>query len=140
MHRNNCMKVGDIVRKKLHNGTPIGPYMQIVEICGKTHVKCTVKGVHRVFYTLERKNLHVLKCFTLTVSEQKLFRLRNGDDICISHLATKTWLRVLNEKPDLVKIQCKPKYYTNVYSLDHVLEYRQFKEHLIKVIINEKIL
>lgn len=135
MWRSAAMKIGDIVRKKMHNGTPIGPYVQVMKI-EDDRVYCDIIGEDMPNVMILRKNVFVPKTMGLIVSEEKLWKLYKGEDLCISHLATKAWLKVIDEQPELIRFHCRPKIYSHTFVVSYIKEYWQFGEHRIRIVID----
>ena len=89
------MKKGQIIRKKLTNGTPVGPYLKIIEFINKFEEQGVV--VEEFYfaknskYTLSRKNVYELKTIKLVVSDEIVERILNGRQSAIIHDISKKW-------------------------------------------------
>ena len=95
------MKVGDIIRKKVASGTPVGPYMRI-EVIEDDRIYASVFGSDSPNIMILKKNVHLCETRTLIISPRMLEDLKNGFKSYISHLCTPTWKTVADNKPEII--------------------------------------
>lgn len=104
------MKRGDIVRRKLRNGVPVGAYMMVRSILNDDHVlaqPCEVnmieKSVRSNYYLI--RSLYTPKLVKMPIQDAIWERLNTGRQIAIIHDPTPLWEKMRNFKPDLVEIR-----------------------------------
>ncbi len=135
------MKIGQIIRRKLKSGTPVGPYMKIVEINGGTVWAEMPNSKDKVI--LLKKDVYKPSTMTLYVSKQMLEALNNGSRICVTHPVCKRWFSVITKHIEIVKFRCKPEEYEHAFIIETCsTKYSllpSFKEMLVKIVISYKL-
>ena len=130
------MKVGQLIRKKTHDGAPIGPYMRI-ERDDRDRVLASVIGRKEPLTSILKKNVYIPKIRSLYISEEKLWNVKKEKDTVVSHPATTKWIKLYEQpNPDLIRFICKPKMYevycvpAGIYKSEH------FREVNIRIVID----
>ena len=98
------MKVGDIFRKTLHNGTPIGGFLRVIKIEGGCVEARNLIGIQRKT-TFYHKRYEVAKIKKMPITHPVWERINSGQQIAIIHDATPMWENMLKECPELVEIR-----------------------------------
>ena len=134
------MKVGDIIRRAVH-GKPVGPYL-MVEVIDDEKVYAGVIGLDEPNIMLLKKDIYVPKMCSLPVSERVLLCLRDKKTVMIQHKATKQWLSVYDQEPELIKFYCLPKMYSNVYTIEYMKRFKSLslREDTVRIVLNEMVL
>ena len=132
-------KIGAIVRKKLPGGKPIGPYMQIMHV-EHNRVYVDVIGLDTPNVMLLKRNTHVCTTKSLIVSEEILERLKREFVNNVQHVATTTWMNVLDKEPELIKLYTQPKGYTATFVLENIKYVHFFGEKYVRVYVGKRIL
>ena len=101
------MKVGDIFRKVLHNGTPIGGYLRVIKIEDNSIEAKRLSGV-QVNVTLHKATRYkfgVCKVVKMPITHPVWDRINSGQQIAIIHDATSLWDQMLRNHPEIVEIR-----------------------------------
>lgn len=113
------MKKGDFVRRKLSNGTVVGPYMQVMHITGNV-VYCDVIGTDEPNIRYLKSNLHVFKHTNVCISEEVLMKLKAGYQSIVTHEMCQRWFNIYEQQPRLITFYCLPKCYKYTFVIDQV--------------------
>lgn len=132
------MKVGQIIRKKTHSGTPIGPYMRIEHIDKNSDcVYASVIGLDTPNESILINNVHIPDIRTLYVSEEKLWKIkRKAGSVLIAHPSCKTWNKVFEEMPELLRIVARPKMYEVICATETFYKRISRRETIITISLN----
>lgn len=96
------MKSGQIVRRKVQSGTPIGPWLQIIGFSGNfVSVRVIETGETTLIL---RENVHQPKVAVLPVSAGILKRILSGHQIAVEHDSIGLWKRAALDGSELVKL------------------------------------
>lgn len=131
---------GQIVRRKLHSGTPIGPYMQIMHI-EQDKVYCDIIGKDNPNIALFKDNVYVYSQISLMISDEMLKRLKQGKTICVSHPITVKWEKAYKENPELVHFYSqKGKIKPATFYIEQIKKQVLLRELVISIIVDKMIL
>ena len=98
------MKKGQIIRRMLNNGVPVGAYMRIVGFTHNSHVIAQKIGEIEECMLL-RQHVYEPKHVKLIISQMVYDRLRLGYQHSIIHDICPTWLKMMDIQPDIVEIK-----------------------------------
>ena len=130
---------GAIIRKKLEDGTPIGPYMQIMHVDHKK-VYADVIGLDVPNVAIPKKNVYLYRIPAVIVSEQKLQELKEKRAIAVRHKTTANWEKILKDPPELIKFFTVPKNYQAIFVVDSVRTVYALNERSIQIVVGNKVL
>lgn len=104
------MKKGQIVRRMLKDGTPIGPFLICDKVKGKRVFTHSIDPFTRQQITLTISHTYVCKVVKLYVSEKDIKHLINNLYAAtqFKHKPTKTWLNASKDDWDVVILQNRP--------------------------------
>lgn len=111
------MKQGTIVRRKLLDGTLIGPYLVVLDYIGG--------GYHRVLSTailpkenrndldayypfsvaLKSKNFKEISISRIQICDTMFKNIKIGNQTSVCHPATTQWMKIYDREPELVQIR-----------------------------------
>jgi hypothetical protein len=105
------MKIGDIVRWALKNGTPIGAYVKVVgfrrnreitigQLCKQNMV---LDEALQIRYDSNRLEVATIK--RIPIAHPIWERIRTGQQIAIIHDPTSAWEDMFKNRPELVEIR-----------------------------------
>lgn len=93
------MEKGQIIRKKLKNGTPVGPYLRITGFVNrfKTQIVLAQSVSGNVEYAIPRDRVYELNFVKMIISDEIVERIIKGRQSAIIHdISTKWCLENLN--------------------------------------------
>ena len=102
------MNKGQLIRRKLNNGTPVGPYMCIERF---THWHVIAQNISRCPESCDdeiyiaRRHVHEVNMFKLTMSENVWDRINQDRQNSIIHDICPTWTKMMNKEPEVVQIR-----------------------------------
>lgn len=108
------MKKGQIIRRKLRNGTPIGPYLRIKGFEQKTVVvepQYNWNEYRYSYVSVQRDYVYELKTVKLIVPDEIVERIISGRQIAIIHDISARW-GILNLNCAEI-VQLRSRKYTN---------------------------
>ena len=103
------MEKGQIVRRMLNDGVPVGPYMRIERF---THTHVIVQRIapydpdkesDEIYIT--RAHIHPVRVFKLIISDKIWERIHDGRQHSIIHDICPTWNKMMNKEPEVVQIR-----------------------------------
>lgn len=122
------MRKGQIVRRMLNNGTPVGPYMVIRGFISN-HVltqKCEVGMVFKNTASLYYAKSHIYepRMVKLVVQDAIWERIELGKQMSIIHDPTPMWEKMIDIQPEVVQIRSR-KYSQKVmiFTVDQISEH-----------------
>lgn len=132
------MKVGDIIRKKVASGTPVGPYMRI-EVIDDDKVYASVFGSDAPNIMILKQNVHLCETRSLVISPKMLEDLKNGFKRAISHKCTPTWKAVADNKPEIIIFRTAYVVYKHPFVLEegHIIYSSAFKEMQVHLYVRK---
>ena len=131
------MKVGQLIRRKTHDGAPIGPYMKITCVDKGTIVYAKVIDTNESPVLIQKKNVYIPKVKSLYISEEKLNNIKSERDTVVSHPATVSWIKLYEQpNPDLIRFICKPKMYEVYCVPSGIYKSEYFREVNIRIVID----
>lgn len=140
------MEKGQIVRRVLNDGTPVGPYLLVRGFVNNNHVltqRCevgiTVKNTDSLYYA--KKKLTVCKMTKLVISDPIWNRIEEGRQIAIIHDATPAWQKMQDSEPELVQLR-SIKYPKKVIVcvVDGISDCFYNRSRQIRLVLNNRIL
>ena len=101
------MQKGQIVRKQLSNGTPIGPYCKITGFAG---YKCSLVRVESLDGVVnnslvKRERIYVLKSAKMIIGDTVYKRIEKGLQTSIIHDLTPKWKSILDKQPEVIQLR-----------------------------------
>lgn len=124
-------RIGQIIRRKLKNGTPVGPYMTIQHI-EEDRVYADVIGQDNPNVMLLKNHVYVPTISSVIISESKLRQLNKNGDI-ISHPVTARWMSIYSDPPELIRLYTIPKGYESTFVLQYVRTKISLREKVIEI-------
>jgi hypothetical protein len=131
--------VGQLVRRKTKNGTPVGPYLRI-EAIEDDRVYASAIGEDSPNYMLLKVNTYTPTMTCLVIGEHLLNQLKEGRTVCAQHVATERWLNVCKKPVELIRFYTQRQGYENVYVVERIYQQTSFREKVVRIIVNERIL
>lgn len=132
--------VGSIIRKKTASGIVVGPLMQIMHIVNDKFY-ADVIGLDEPSVVLQRKDVVLIKSFSLPVSRKQLDRLKQGKIDRICHPVSIRWQTVYENVPSIIR------FYTlqgagdsAMFTVDSVNKRLQLNEPVIEVVVGQQLL
>lgn len=129
--------VGSIVRKKTASGIAVGPLMQIMHIMNNKFY-ADVIGLDEPNVVLQKKDVVLMKSFSLPVSAKQLDRLKRGKIDRICHPVSIRWQSVYENVPSIIR------FYTlqgaggsATFTVDSVNKRLQLNEPVIEVVVGQ---
>lgn len=136
------MRTGQIIRKKLKSGTPIGPWLQIIKFCGQ---EMLVRVLESQFATnkttvISREEAYTPQSASIPVDKMILRRINSGLQYAVEHPVLKRW-KPEHDQCEIVKLYdyhggCS---WFTVERLVHVYNSRERKGY-IRVVLGQKLL
>ena len=99
------MKNGQIVRRKLKNGVPVGPYMMINGFVGRSMVSLVTLKSSEPDPILSRDNIYELKSIKMVLSDLVVDRILAGRQGAIIHDISPKWKKLMDEEPEIIQIR-----------------------------------
>lgn len=121
------MEKGQIVRRKVNNGTPVGPYM-IIRGFIRNHVltqRCEIgmesENVNSLYYA--REHIYIPKIIRLIIQDAIWDRIAEGRQSAIIHDITPVWQKIYDTEPELIQLRSR-KYPQKVmiYTVDRIAD------------------
>ena len=131
--------VGQVIRRKIREDAPIGPYM-LVQHVESDRVYADIIGRDMPNEMILKKNVYTHKIDAVCISEDLYHRLVNGKTICAQHKATTQWIKIWSSPPELIKFYTQAKNYQAIFVLEHVTKAISLGEPIIRIIVDELIL
>lgn len=131
--------LGQIIRRKLHNGKPVGPYM-IIQHIERDRVYADVIGQDTPNEMILKDNVYVPTINSLCISEDMYERLRKGFAICVQHPINKVWEGVYSNPPELIRFYTLPKHYSVVFVVEYVNMVISFREKNIRIVVANQVM
>ena len=139
------MEKGQIVRRMLNDGTPVGPYMRIVRF---THTHAVTQRIapydpdkesDELYIT--KNHIYVVKTFKLIISNVIWERINNHRQNSIIHDICPTWNRMNDKEPEVVQIRAF-NYPTKVmlFGVDQIVNVWYNRERQLRLDLGERIL
>lgn len=129
---------GQIIRRKLHDGTPVGPYMRIMHI-EQDRVYADVIGTDTPNVMLLKDNVYTYSIFSITISESLLNKLNSGKTVCAQHSVDIRWESVYNNPPELIRFITQRKGYESIFVVENVQKQIQLREFVIRIIVSNRV-
>lgn len=103
------MNKGQIIRRVLNDGTPIGPFLICDAIEGQRVLAHSIDPFTKYQFVLSKKHVYECKTVRLFVSKDDINHLiQNKDYITeFKHKETVTWLNAAKDDWDVVILQCR---------------------------------
>lgn len=99
------MRKGQIVRRKVHNGTPIGPYLQVLNAKNNL-VEIEILGTNSgITHLIEKNNLYVLKEVKFVLADSIIDRIMLGQQKAIFHELSAKWKSLKEKKIEIVSLR-----------------------------------
>lgn len=104
------MHKGQIIRRMLNNGTPVGAYMCILRFTN-THVVAQIlsrpspDGPEDDELYITKNHVYQVKVCKLVISNNIWERINNGRQNSIIHDLCPTWETMMDKEPDVVQIR-----------------------------------
>lgn len=105
------MKAGDIVRKKMGDGTPVGSFYQVIGFKNNyqlVKIQSLVSETENMY--IRRDRIHVLRQMKMVISHGIFEKIDQGKQISIIHDPTSQWVRMLHDQIEIIQLR------DNVYS------------------------
>ena len=115
------MRTGQIVRRKLKNGTPVGPYMIIDEFIGRNLVSLRTLKSSEPDPIMSKENLYELKSIKMVLSDLIIDRIISGRQSAIIHDISPKWKKLMDEEPEIIQLRSIK--YSNkvaVYTVEYI--------------------
>lgn len=128
------LKVGDVVRKRMHNGSLIGPYLRIEAIRNEyAYVSVIEEDTPNEISLLE--NLGKVCNTSLLISEPILERIKSGNQTKIRHALTLKWQKLLHEDVEIIRFYCTPKGYHIYIKVENVELSKQWYNYPDEIVV-----
>jgi len=127
--------LGQIIRKKSKNGTPVGPYLMVQHI-EYDRVYADAIGLDNPNVMILKENVYIYKIDAVCISEDLYNRLIKGQTICAQHKATAQWLKVWSSPPELIRFYTQSKNYQAVFVVENITKTMSLGENVIRIIVD----
>ena len=101
------MKRGQIIRRMLNNGTPVGAYMVIKDFVSghvvAQRIGIVVRNNGALYYA--KNHVYTPSICRFPVEHDIWERINSGRQIALIHDETSLWSKMLKTKPELVEIR-----------------------------------
>lgn len=95
------IKKGQIVRRILHSGTPIGSYIVVTKVLKQGVYGRYLMGEREFFITENKNSLKLLDIVRLQISQEDFNHLHKHNPVTYLHKALKSWINVCNKNVDI---------------------------------------
>lgn len=139
------MKKGQLIRRKLNNGTPVGGYMRIVRIARSNrvvaqHITCCPddKGDE---VELDKKHVYIVRVCKPVLSETVWDRINTDRQHSIIHDATAAWNKLQDNEAEVVQLR-NSKYSQKVmlFTVDRIVDVWYNRQRQIRLDLGYRIL
>ena len=132
------MKKGQLVRKMLPNGTPIGPWIRVTK-CTRHWVHGEVIGLKDVAL-LTRERTYAPKMPSIIISEKMFDRIIEGKTICVMCSASDTCKKKLIPTPDIVRFYTYLQMRECVFTVENVQETVSLFKPYLRITLHARLL
>lgn len=101
------MRPGDIVRRKLPSGIPIGAHYIVTKINKNGVFGTYYDSNDERFIAADDTHLKVCNHMYVQVSKEDIDKLAESKPVSFSHTVNPTWDKLMNQKPEIVILYAK---------------------------------
>ena len=139
------MKKGQIVRRMLNDGIPVGSYMRIVRVTRSNRVVA-----QRITYCpdnkgdeveLDKKHVYVVRICKLVLSNTIWDRINTDRQHSIIHDICPTWNRMNDKEPEMVQLRAfNHPQKVMLFGVDQIVDVWYNRERQLRLDLGERIL
>lgn len=134
------MKKGDIIRKQLHDGTYIGPFMQVLGVIGNMAAVYVLQGSKKNTHVV-RKNYGVYRMAKVELTSSVYERIDRGSVHSVIHDATITWQKIIDNRAEIISIRdTRSSSNRMIFKIDRTTELYYDGVRCVRVWLGERIL
>ena len=133
------MKVGQIIKNKLHVLGKEDQYMRITDVLGESRYEVQYQEKPTERHIIDKKSVIAPVVVSLSISEEMFFALKKGIRTKVSHVVSERWMAAITKKPDLIRFYTMARHYEGIFSIKTAIKRKSIGEDIVEITINKVI-